>query len=621
MTHGALFSGSGGFELAGSLCGIRPLWASEIEPFAVAVGMKNFPEALHLGDISKLNGAELPPVDIISGGSPCQDMSIAGKRSGLEGSRSTLFHEQIRIVKEMREATNGKQPRYMVWENVPGAFSSNKGEDFRCVLEEIIHISEPDVLIPRPPRGGKWSNAGAIVGDGYSLAWRVFDAQYWGVPQRRRRIYLVADFGGECAPEILFKRESLRGDFAPGRDQGQEVAGSPGEGIKAAGFCTEHSAGSRSIGYQEEMSPTLRAGVTPAVLAVENHPNDSRVSIAEDGKVQTLTGRMGTGGGNVPMVMEPVSVDARHTCDVVRIADTVPTIAARDYKGGNYVLAPKTLRMRSGCEGGGKGPLVQEDKSGTITCNNDQVLFAFGVCSKESNSMKSDNPDSGFYEAKTSRTLDQNGGNPTCNQGGIVIVEAIPLEGNGQRPSHNGDGYNESDKMYTLNTVEQHGVACSLEVFHCTSEDEKAQTLKARDWKDPQCVCYGIDRADVPVSSIEYIVRRLTPLECCRLQGFPDAWMDDLVIEDPTPAEMRFWMQVFAEHWSLVGRDKGIKLPKNAKQVKRWLASEKTDTDKYKLWGNGIALPCAMYVFEGIAEKWKNGYSHLDTDSDTQDIM
>ena len=184
----------------------------------------------HLGDITKLNGAEVPIVDVICGGSPCQDLSVAGKRAGLAGERSGLFMEQIRIIKEMREndrRTNGRtnehiRPRYMVWENVPGAFSSNKGEDFRAVLEETAKVVCEDAIIPRPT-GGKWSPSGCIMGDGWSIAWRVHDAQFWGVPQRRKRIALVADFGGESAPEILFERESLCGDIAESREQGQEA--------------------------------------------------------------------------------------------------------------------------------------------------------------------------------------------------------------------------------------------------------------------------------------------------------------------------------------------------------------------------------------------------------------
>lgn len=207
----SLFDGSGGFPLAGALSGIIPVMASEIEPYPIAVTRSRFPEMKHIGDVSKINGAEIEPVDVITFGSPCQDLSVAGKRAGLEGERSGLFMEAIRIVKEMRGASNGKYPTFILWENVPGAFSSNKGEDFRVVLEEIIHVVEPDATMP-PADKGRWPYADVYVGEGWSLAYRTFDAQYWGVPQRRRRIYLVADFRGERAGEILFEREGMRGD-------------------------------------------------------------------------------------------------------------------------------------------------------------------------------------------------------------------------------------------------------------------------------------------------------------------------------------------------------------------------------------------------------------------------
>lgn len=212
LTLGSLFDGSGGFPLAAEMCGITPVWASEIDPFCVQVTSKRFPEMKHLGDITKINGAEIPPVNIITFGSPCQDLSVAGNRAGLDGSRSSLFLEAIRIFKEMRETTNGIYPNVVVWENVPGAYSSHKGEDFRRVLEEIAGVVAPDVSIPRSA-GGKWNSCGCIMGDGYSIAWRTLDAQYWGVPQRRKRIFLVADFGGGRAPEILFKRDGLQRDF------------------------------------------------------------------------------------------------------------------------------------------------------------------------------------------------------------------------------------------------------------------------------------------------------------------------------------------------------------------------------------------------------------------------
>ena len=180
LTLGSLFDGSGGFPLGGLLTGcITPLWSSEVEPFAIRVTTKRLPEVKHYGDVSAINGADLPPVDIITFGSPCQDMSIAEKRTGLNGSRSSLFHEAIRIIREMRCASNGKYPRYIVWENVPGAFSSNGGEDFRCVLEAICSVKDSSISIPRP--AGKWTKAGEILAESYSLAWRVLDAQYWCV--------------------------------------------------------------------------------------------------------------------------------------------------------------------------------------------------------------------------------------------------------------------------------------------------------------------------------------------------------------------------------------------------------------------------------------------------------
>ena len=210
LTLGSLFDGSGGFPLAGILAGVTPLWASEIEPFAVRVTTARLPQMQHYGDVSGISGADLPPVDIITFGSPCQDMSIAGKRSGLEGSRSCLFYEAIRIVKEMREKTNGEKPRFICWENVPGAFSSNKGEDFKAVLEAVIGIKEPAAQVPAPGKK-RWPYADCYLGDGWSVAYRVLDAQYWSVPQRRARIFLVADFGGGSAPEILFESEGVSG--------------------------------------------------------------------------------------------------------------------------------------------------------------------------------------------------------------------------------------------------------------------------------------------------------------------------------------------------------------------------------------------------------------------------
>ena len=382
LTLGSLFDGSAGFPLGGLLSGVTPLWASEIEPFPIRVTTKRLPQMKHYGDISKMNGGEIPPVDIITFGSPCQDMSVAGKRDGLGGSRSSLFYEAVRIIKEMRCKTDGRYPRFIVWENVPGAFSSNKGEDFRAVLEEVCKIKDECVSVPKP---SKWQSAGKILGDGYSVAWRQLDAQFWGVPQRRKRIYLVADFAGWSAGKILFESEGLSGYSPQGFRAWQETANGSAESIGETGSNS---------------------------LMFENHGQDSRYTGPLE-VAQTVLSTFGTGGNNQPFVVQ----------------------------------TPKTLKIRSGCEGGGKGALIQEDKSATLGCNNDQTLFVpkvYGICAKDSNAMKSSNPNSGFYEATTSRCLDGNGGNPSCNQGGMAVIE-----GNGTRPSHKGDGYNESDVMYT----------------------------------------------------------------------------------------------------------------------------------------------------------------------------
>ena len=220
LTMGSLFDGIGGFPLAAIRNGVTPVWASEIETFPIEVTKERFPDMIHVGDITKLNGATLPPVDVICGGSPCQDLSVAGARAGLAGARSGLFMEQVRIVREMRNADkrNGRtahliRPRFMVWENVPGAFSSADSEDFRAVIEETLRIADSGLSVPRPP-SGRWESAGAVLGEEFSLAWRVLDAQYWGVAQRRRRIFLVADFAGGSAPAILFEQDRLLGDTA-----------------------------------------------------------------------------------------------------------------------------------------------------------------------------------------------------------------------------------------------------------------------------------------------------------------------------------------------------------------------------------------------------------------------
>ena len=533
MTLGSLFDGSAGFPLGGLISGITPVWASELEPFPVRVTTKRMPFMKHYGDVSVLNGAELPPVDIITFGSPCQDMSIAGKRSGLDGSRSSLFYEAVRIVKEMRCKTNGKYPRFIVWENVPGAFSSNKGEDFRCVLEEICKVKDPEFSVPA---SDKWANAGEIVGEGFSVAWRLFDAQFWGVPQRRKRIYLVADFADGCAGKILFESEGLSG-YTP-------------QGFRA----WESSTSDSREGTQD----------TSIDLMFENHRQDTRYT----GPVEvapTIVSAYGTGGNNQPFVLQ----------------------------------TPKTLKIRSRCEGGGKDALIQDDLSATLGTHNDQTVFvprAFGICSKDSNSMRSDNPNSGFYEAETSRCLDANGGNPSCNQGGIAVVAVQgSMIGRAEKNGPQGSGIGE-DVSFTLNTTDRHAVCAPEDVYAMTTgsymqvEKEVAPTLMARDYKDPTTIVSASP-------TVNYIVRRLTPTECARLQGFPDWWCNDLGTENPAEEDLEFWTDVFETHRKIVTH---AKKSKTKKQIVKWLKNPHSDSAEYKMWGNGVALPNVVFVLSGI---------------------
>ena len=305
ITLGSLFDGSGGFPLGGILNGIRTVWASEIEPFAIRVTKTRLPEMKHLGSVTKINGAEIEPVDIITFGSPCQDLSVAGKQKGIhDGERSNLFFEAIRIIKEMRNATANQFPRWAVWENVPGAFSSNKGEDFRSVLQALCEAGGGTVSIPRPA-GGKWLHAGTVVGDGYSIAWRVYDAQYWGVPQRRKRIYLIADFGSERAGEVLFKSEGVSGDYQPGREAWERIAHDAARGAGGSdplwnlkgNFIdrdTRQNGGGWSDGAAYTLDTTDHHGIA---YPVENHAHDSRCNLRKpDEPCQTLASNMGMGG-------------------------------------------------------------------------------------------------------------------------------------------------------------------------------------------------------------------------------------------------------------------------------------------------------------------------------------
>lgn len=455
----------------------------------------------HLGDICKINGAEIEPVDCITGGSPCQDLSIAGKRAGLSGERSGLFMEQVRIVKEMRERDrkNGRagdmvRPRFLVWENVPGAFSSNGGGDFQAVLEEIIHIAEPTVSVPRFE--GKWTKAGAIDGDGWSVAWRTHDAQYWGVPQRRRRISVVADFGGQSAGEILFERKSVSGHLAE------------------SGAARERLAGN-----------------------------------AESG-------------------------------------------------------ASYAVRIRGGCDGGGKGALVQTEKSGTLGTGNDQTIFTpTPINLMVATRCEALGRGTGFGvgepgdPANTISAAHSHG----------VFATAIPIndkatrwQGGGESRNHDGSGNGlgigkEGDPSPTLTAGDRHGVITGGNQVPLTYQDvtgtlspgAHAGSYNGQDAYNDMLVCgatpdvahtlranaacaYREDAETYPVQNMA--VRRLTPMECERLQGFPDGWTD-------------------IGEWT----------DGNGKRHKP------SDSPRYKALGNSIALPFWDWMLRRMARYLPEG--------------
>ena len=648
LTLGSLFDGSGGFPLGAVLTGIEPLWASEVEPFPIRVTTKRFPNMKHYGDINKIDGSLIPPVDIITAGFCCQDLSVAGKRAGLQGERSGLFYQIPRIIKEMLAATNNEYPKFAVLENVPGMYSSAGGADFQEVLNELIQIKDETLSVPLPEKG-KWSTSGEIVGNGFSIGWRTLDAQFWGVAQRRRRCYIVVDFTGECAGKILFDESRLSGNppqsgftwqttaggLAVGSGSSVSVLNDQGgsfmnvtENITGTLRSQEHGhqpivfepgAASRVGGHCWQGEPTgaLRAdmGDNQLAVAIENHPADSRIKIDDSGTVQTLTERMGTGGGNVPLVMN----ERQYALTVGE--DVANTLTGTDFKGTQCVFEPKTLKIRSGCEGGGKGPLIQDNKSATLSTSNDQTVFVpkvYGICSKNSNSMKSGNPYSGIYEAETARTLDTSVPNPNKNAGGMAVVA---VEGNGSRPSHRGDGYG-GNVSFTLNSVERHSVCYQ----------DKVGALCASDYKFPQQQQIEEGKAVVERVAIEnyqhsgyresdtagtlkstggtngggsesvivenrYVVRRLTPTECALLQGFPPDWCTGLGTTEPTEEDIAFWSEVWETHRLIVGTSTK---PKSRKQIVKWLGGPHSDAAEYKMWGNGVALPSVVFVLGGI---------------------
>lgn len=447
---------------------------------------------IHLGDITKIKGDNISPVDVITFGSPCQDLSTAGKRAGLSGERSGLFMEAVRIIKEMREATNGEYPKYAVWENVPGAFSSNKGEDFRAVLEELARIKEAGISIPRPDKS-KWAKAGLITGDDWSIAWRTMDAQYWGVPQRRLRISLVLDLTGGRAGEILFEPERLRGHFATGIAAGQATAGT-----------VENSAGT--------------ADCTDAI------PVNLQIATRH----KSLGERTGLGVGQAGDAAYTLQEGHEHG------------VCCPD------IVKAYTLKIRSGCEGGGKGALVQTEKSATLSTLQDQTLFAAEPLIYDAR---------GNGDGITSPTMTGD------HNSRVTDYTAITLQGDTVAGALLARDYKGPGRADSLGRVIAQPVGADL--YNGTLTGDKAVTL---------ATATGQGGANTGPSVIEkiirWIVRRLTPTECERLQGYPDGWTD-----------LGSWI------------DSKGKTHKDA------------DTPRYKALGNSIALPQWYYVLGGISDR------------------
>lgn len=677
----------------------------------------------------------------------CQDLSIAGKREGIEGARSGLFYQAVRIVKEMRGATNGKYPRFIVWENVQGAFSSNNGNDFKCVLEEICSVGEGrHIDIPKPK---KWNKAGEIVGDGYSVAWRQFDALGFGVPQRRKRIYLVGDFDGERAGKVLFESEGVSGYSQSGF-----------EAWKEASRCPQISIGTSDKGMC----------VNDNSMLFDNHRADCRY----DGPLKhapSICAYYGTGGVNTPFVVKPVDnnsivSDSEAECDYLAYDVRFTSVGTKQSRGHCYETDnSRTLDTSGNFPDSNHGGVAILQKDDCNACNNSDRLKAFGICSDRSNSMLSDNTDSGIYEATSSRTIDTSGGNPSCNQGGIAIVDMgcrnnsfsvndgrngvsvnedvahtlrsgrqtyictnkeennkndnscycidnqnrfnchvtdnyaptlcarhdYPMSvltkssndnnqkeddvysiqesmiGRNDKNGPKGSGY-DKDVSFTLNCTDKHAVAYNKEnlpIYSATKSNHQARflenhsgalvatdyidpptvyyscystskasyhtecskdcsnTLVATDYKDPPTVVKAIDNKNLSVSEaastlgvncgmstgrndllvknkehdVNYIVRRLTPIECSRLQGFPDWWCCGLSEEEPSEEEMAFWRDVFETHRQLVTH---AKKKKTDKEIRKFLKQPYSDSKAYKMWGNGVALPCVYFVLCGI---------------------
>jgi DNA (cytosine-5)-methyltransferase 1 len=520
MTLGSLFDGISGFPLAGIYLGITPIWASEKDNVPISISRRHFQNMKQLGDVTKINGEDIDPVDIITFGTPCQDLSMAGNRKGLAGERSGLFFEAIRIIKEMRGKTNGAYPTFAVWENVYGAFSSNEGYDFLSVLQEFSAIAEPGISILRPAlRGGattiEWFNAGAIMGDSWSLAWRILDAQYWGVPQRRRRIFLVADFRDRCAGEILFKSESVSRNFTESGTERKGTSSNFERNIRAAGFIGCQGAKANGIGYAEELSPTIKSegggNTIPAVMGINDQGGDN-INVEKSDVSPCLRSET---HGNLPVVLEQ-----QYAVDFGRVADRIqmnPKIAVTlqaegggcGAKTGLYCLPQKADTLAFSFKSFGQ--YEQDSKSQTRKersdfTSEDLIIDNHAAMSCDFRNFSASKELSGTLQAKPNGGQSLNCINPICIATGQANAEIL------------------EDLCPTLS---------------CNHEQ--------------------------PIVGNNYEVRRLTPIECERLQGFPDGWTEF-----------------------------GL--------TKKSVLQKISDSARYKVLGNSVAIPCVYRILLGIKE-------------------
>lgn len=529
LTLGSLFDGIGGFPLAAQRCGIKTVWASEIEPNCIDITKRHFPRMIHLGDITKIDGGKIPPVDIISFGSPCQDLSTAGKQKGLSGERSRLFLDAVRIIYEMRRATNGRYPTFLIWENVSGAFNSNKGRDFQTVLEKITNTNIP------MPCSGKWATAGMVRGQrgGANVAWRLLDSQFWGVPQRRKRIFLVGDFRAERAPEILFKPESELGYIESRRppkeriaaafvsdfeiaggvrensciadfgrtadriyynaDKSRTLTGSTGGGsatgnylfCETAGFLDRAPAEAYSIGYENEKAPTLRASMTPSLLDVR--PINLQVAT----RCKALGERTGLGIGE--------NGDPANTLQEQHCHGVFAVYPIRD---------PNLNRNANGFIVG-----AENAPAPTLSATDRHAVAACTVFDNVGKNDIAGTLDASYYKDTGARSGKER-----------EFISAVMFENNSR------GGYKEGCGTLRANGGDCGGGSENLIVIF-------------------NKVAY----------IARYILRKLTPLECERLQGFPD-------------------------YWTKYGKS-GAKL---------------NDTPRYRALGNSLTVPCAERVFRGI---------------------